>query len=466
LRVRGLWRDNMILLPQKVAYRGTLTGLRISAVNGTAFIDNLSGATLDLGSSVVNAAGTAAIRISSVDGTAFVDTADATLAAALAANAGKYLIITDASGRYLKGWIKAAGTGETLGADVLAGFDFTSGWGTTDAAIVDANTFNATSEYGFVYKLNVFTQGSLYKGSFDAVNSAGVSEVRQSGGARLLADGETGSYYNAAAVSRTILIRSNAISTVDVATLTLEPVLTPSTDGCTIVSTKGGTTYNFESKDASFTYNATSYTYTIYDRDVTALADGSHLVEIYDASGRMLRGYLGAAGDGEDLGEALNVSNCANLTYDTFDGVSPTAFHAIEIGSAGAGGTADEIAFVANGMVKVSFTATLTSGQAPHITQRRSLGSTSIGSQVQAVAGANAIYATLTEANTGVIQFANNAAAEFTIADLAVKQVTAPSADGCTIVSAKGGATQNFSVKDASFTYNAATNYVIVRKAR
>ncbi|MGB3988660.1 MAG: hypothetical protein WBK67_03165, partial [Minisyncoccales bacterium] len=31
-------------------------------------------------------------------------------------------------------------------------------------------------------------------------------------------------------------------------------------------------------------------------------ADGSHLVEIYDASGRMLRGYLSAAGDGEDLG--------------------------------------------------------------------------------------------------------------------------------------------------------------------
>ena len=37
-------------------------------------------------------------------------------------------------------------------------------------------------------------------------------------------------------------------------------------------------------------------------------ADGNHLVEIYDASGRLLRGYLAAAGDGEDLGAALNVS--------------------------------------------------------------------------------------------------------------------------------------------------------------
>jgi hypothetical protein len=117
-------------------------------------------------------------------------------------------------------------------------------------------------------------------------------------------------------------------------------------------------------------------------------------------------------------------------------------------------------------MVKVSFTATLTSGQTPYITQRRSLGSTIIGSQVQAVAGANAIYATLTEANTGVIQFANNAAAEFTIADLAVKQVLTPSADGATIVSAKGGATANFQYKNASFTYNAASYYCLIRKAR
>jgi hypothetical protein len=110
--------------PQPVVYRGTITGLRISVVDGTAFIDNLSGATLDLGSSVVNATGTAAIRISSVDGTAFVDTADATLAAALAANAGKYLIITDASGRYLKGWIKAAGTGETLDSELVTNGNF------------------------------------------------------------------------------------------------------------------------------------------------------------------------------------------------------------------------------------------------------------------------------------------------------------------------------------------------------
>jgi hypothetical protein len=450
----------MILLPQKVAYRGTISGLRISAVDGTAFIDNLSGATLDLGSSVVKATGTAAIRISSVDGTAFVDTADATLAAALAANAGKYLVITDASGRYLKGWIKAAGTGETLGADVLAGFDFTSGWGTTDAAIVDANTFNATSEYGFVYKLNVFTQGSLYKGSFDAVNSAGVSEVRQSGGARLLADGETGSYSNAAAVSRTILIRSNAISTVDVATLTLEPVLTPSTDGCTIVSTKGGTTYNFESKDASFTYNAASYTYTIYDRDVTALADGNHLVEIYDTSGRLLRGYLAAAGSGEALGDELvdAWTNWGDYPYETFTAAGNAITQAVN--STGYGAAYKTLGDQTGKLVKCVNSYVLTSGDAPDF------GLTNVSlSEFSLLALNGTSYATWisSQVNMGM---RNLTVTDFAVPAFSLKQLTAPSTSGATIVSEKGGATANWAYKDAAFTFNNASYYCVVRAAR
>jgi len=39
----------------------------------------------------------------------------------------------------------------------------------------------------------------------------------------------------------------------------VKQVLTPSATGVTIVSTKGGTTYNFAYKDTSFTYNAESY---------------------------------------------------------------------------------------------------------------------------------------------------------------------------------------------------------------
>ena len=52
------------------------------------------------------------------------------------------------------------------------------------------------------------------------------------------------------------------------------------------------------------------------------------------------------------------------------------------------------------------------------------------------------------------------------IDNLSAQQVTAPSSSGCTIVSAKAGETYNFSYKNASFTYNAASYYCIIKKIR
>ena len=103
-----------LLIGQKVVYRGTVTGLRISAVDGTAFIDNalitpeLQNAKL-LSSGSVTAAN---LKLSAVDGTAFVDFSTADV---LTDNIGKYIVIKDSTGKEIKGWIKAAGTGETLG---------------------------------------------------------------------------------------------------------------------------------------------------------------------------------------------------------------------------------------------------------------------------------------------------------------------------------------------------------------
>jgi len=103
----------MILTGKQVKYRGTVTGLRISAVDGTAFIDNalitpeLQNAKL-LSSGSVTAAN---LKLSAVDGTAFVDFSTADV---LTDNIGKYIVIKDSTGKEIKGWIKAAGTGETL----------------------------------------------------------------------------------------------------------------------------------------------------------------------------------------------------------------------------------------------------------------------------------------------------------------------------------------------------------------
>jgi len=257
----------MILLPQKVAYRGTISSLRISAVDGTAFIDNLSGATLDLGSSVVNATGTAAIRISSVDGTAFVDTSDATLAAALAANAGKYLVITDASGRYLKGWIKAAGTGETLGDELTTEFTnvnydtFTPSGIQITAIETGGQAANARMPVlslpaGKVYKFVVsgYTHNSgstpiLYIATENAL-------IRYTDGTTIIGN-KTGYYTGITASTFPYLFTTG--NTNYVVSVSHKQVLTPSTSGSTIVSAKQGATQNFTSKSASFIYNEAAY---------------------------------------------------------------------------------------------------------------------------------------------------------------------------------------------------------------
>ena len=68
----------MILTGKQVKYRGTVTGLRISAVDGTAFIDAANSSITDL------------------------------------ADGNHQIEIYDASNRMLRGVLKAAGTGETL----------------------------------------------------------------------------------------------------------------------------------------------------------------------------------------------------------------------------------------------------------------------------------------------------------------------------------------------------------------
>ena len=113
-----------LLVGQKVVYRGTITGLRISTVDGTAFIDNLSG-TLALANSPLLHTGALTkenTRISAAATFAFIDTNDATFATNLAAHLGKYLVIKDSAGKKAYAWIKAAGTGETLGDESITGW--------------------------------------------------------------------------------------------------------------------------------------------------------------------------------------------------------------------------------------------------------------------------------------------------------------------------------------------------------
>ena len=134
-----------LLIGQKVVYRGTVTDLRISAVDGTAFIDN-AGATIP----------------TYADGNHSIE-------------------IYDSSNRMLKGVLKAAGTGETDTGDLLSGLGLTSGWIASNATIVDSNTFSTTAVGGYVRKDGIITENGLHKFSYTATPSAGITYVRDPG---------------------------------------------------------------------------------------------------------------------------------------------------------------------------------------------------------------------------------------------------------------------------------------------
>jgi hypothetical protein len=200
-------------------------------------------------------------------------------------------------------------------------------------------------------------------------------------------------------------------------------------------------------------------------------ADGSHLVEIYSATG-LLRGYLAAAGDGEDLGDELinTVTNLSNsyetLTINANGRDIDSAIN--DAGGAGVAYTNDTISI--EKLYKIVADITLNSGTAPQLRAgANNAGYIDTATLSGALVDGTYYYTAAIFGGTRVPEVLTlRMASEATNFSLvwSQKQVTAPSADGCTIVSAKGGATANFAYKDASFSYNASSYQIVVRAAR
>ncbi len=131
---------------------------------------------------------------------------------------------------------------------------------------------------------------------------------------------------------------------------------------------------------------------------------------------------------------AMSSSNLENdggaNAYDTFDGASPTAFHAVDdgTGSPKQGGTADEVTFVSGQKVAVEFTLSGLTGELPIVRVRNNFGGTSAGTPTAghaAVVGSNYHEFTITSTTTGVVEFRNGAATEYTISNFKVHLIGA-----------------------------------------
>jgi len=123
----------------------------------------------------------------------------------------------------------------------------------------------------------------------------------------------------------------------------------------------------------------------------------------------------------------LVVSSFANDSYDTFDGASADGFHVVGGAATQYCGTADEIPFVTDIGYRITFTATLTSGEAPSVSVRNALGGSMVGTVTPStvVAGANTMVVTTTSTTTGVVRFTTGAATEYTIADFTMTRLGA-----------------------------------------
>jgi len=256
---------NRLLSPQPVVYRGTVTGLRISAVDGGAtesggaFVDGLPSAVIDL---VATYPGDLSFE-------AF-----------------------DPAGRFIRGVLKAVGTVEGLYAELLPhnhfdSADFSSGvpigWiKPRGAASVDTTNMiegdacgqilNPTGNNGIIQISLASTVGSLLKLSFYIKTAAGAGGYfRDAQGIQTqLLTNSTAAWVNTTlyftdsdgpfipAFNATI----NAVAGTNGLWYdysSLKQVLTPSSSGAVITSLKNGTVFNWAYKNASFVFNAVSY---------------------------------------------------------------------------------------------------------------------------------------------------------------------------------------------------------------
>ena len=466
---------------QPVVYRGTVSDLRVSAVDDTAFLDNLditlgdhiSSSWESLASGSVTQANS---RISAVDGTAFYDFGSGTN---LTDNLGKYLIIKDSTGKAIKGWIKAAGSGETLGSELFPALDNPANFTNVDASWTIGEGNAVSNGIGFFHKTFVVSVYALCFTSMDIVSRSNGTIYHPYSGQGIEQAGTSGTGVKTRYrtwPSTNCYIYGDGSGGGFIGTLTdisLKQVLTPSSTGVTITSTKNGTTYNWESQETGFNYNdARGYTYEVFDRDFTALVGGTHLVEIYDSTGKAIVGVLGAQGSGETVGSDLSTGSWQQSSenpYNTLTVSDKTITQAILLAGTSSGRCYIELTSpLATGhLMLVDKSIAINSGSAP-IYLSCFVGA-STGTQISwRVSNSETpqYLTSFTTSVTGSVGFVSFSAGDFSCVLNSIKQVLTPSIKGCTIVSSKGGATERFKRIDTGFLFNASSYTVIIKKLR
>lgn len=206
------------------------------------------------------------MKISAVNGTAFVDFSAADV---LTNYLGRKLTITDSKGKKLVGYIKAAGTGETLDSELISSWtnNVTNPYETFTSSGKDITSAINTTTTGFCTSTVGVSANKLYNAVTNlTLNSGTAPNLRLYDDNKVIIAASVGAqtgYVTATATSNAIGYYISVATNFSV-TASLKQVLTPSATGVTIVSTPGGTTYNWASVESGFNYyDASNYTYEI-----------------------------------------------------------------------------------------------------------------------------------------------------------------------------------------------------------
>ena len=218
------------------------------------------------------------MKLSAVDGTAFVDFSAADI---LTGYIGNSLTLKDSAGKVLVGYIKAAGSGETLSAELITGWtnlgfetltvnanghDLDSVINSSGIGEARSNSLAARGALVKINRVNTGTGVGSWWSPFDVINF---------GSGNLTNNYKTA---NHASGNGYINLYTNAACNFSV-TMSCVQVLTPSATGVTIVSTPGGSTYNWTYQEAGFNYNdASGYTYEIGNLKIKAAADWAGVI--------------------------------------------------------------------------------------------------------------------------------------------------------------------------------------------
>lgn len=206
------------------------------------------------------------LRISAVDGTAFVDEAAAITAYA---DGNHLLEIEDSLGNVASGVLSAQGSGEVLGTEQVSTWtNFMSSYETFSSSGQNIASAINTDSSGVAYAAVSVSTGELVKYIGDiTINSGYFSNGLL---LRLQRGAGTSALFTRAAGSHSLYLTSVVDATsLEFTTTTgvdfsasnnsLKQVTAPSTSGAFIVSEIDGATQNFVSIPAGFTYNESSY---------------------------------------------------------------------------------------------------------------------------------------------------------------------------------------------------------------